>query len=452
MTKRLTNDDFICRAKEVHGDKYDYSKVEYVNSRTKVCIICPEHGEFLQTPTNHFLGKGCPVCAHISTWDKRGRITTEEFIRKAKDVHGNRYDYSKTIYKGFNQKVIITCKEHGDFLTLPNSHVRLGCNCPECAETIKWSKELLEKRGREKYGDRFDYSLSEISSGKDKAKIKCNACGTIFETTPKNHIISRGGCPTCRHKFTAESEGVSFDEFVKRATAKHGNKYQYHKDCYTFLKNKTKITCPIHGVFWQTAMIHLNCGCKLCANEKVAKMQELDTETFIERSIETHGNKYDYSLSKYVDWKTKIKIICRKHGVFEQTPYNHSISGRGCPLCKISSGESIIMNFLKTKNIEFVFQYKIQNIDLFCSNTRLFVDFYLPKHNVIIEFNGMQHYKPIKLWGGQESFEKQQNRDISVKMYCKENNIKLIEIPTKKFGKIKEILTKELKIKVKTKK
>ena len=108
MTK-LTTEEFIKKAREVHGDKYDYSKVEYVKSKAKVTIICPEHGEFLQTPQKHLYGQGCPKCGHKS------ELTTEEFIKKAREVHGDKYDYSNVEYVDAKTNVCIICKQHGVF-------------------------------------------------------------------------------------------------------------------------------------------------------------------------------------------------------------------------------------------------------------------------------------------------------------------------------------------------
>ena len=121
---------FIEKAKKLHGDKCDYSKVNYVNSRTKVTIICSKHGEFLQTPNHHLKGTGCPKCGIINGRNKC-RCTLEEFIEKAKKVHGDKYNYSKVNYVNTYTKVTITCPKHGEFLQSPKSHLK-GRGCPMC--------------------------------------------------------------------------------------------------------------------------------------------------------------------------------------------------------------------------------------------------------------------------------------------------------------------------------
>ena len=124
------NNIFIEKARQIHNDKYDYSKVNYVNSRTKVCIICPEHGEFWQTPHNHLKGYGCAECGKEKS--HLPKITTEDFTAKSKEIHGNKYDYSKVCYKTSDTKVCIICPEHGEFWQTPSNHMN-GSGCPKCA-------------------------------------------------------------------------------------------------------------------------------------------------------------------------------------------------------------------------------------------------------------------------------------------------------------------------------
>ena len=130
MAKRFTKDEFCKKARSVHGEKYDYSKVDYVNSKTKVCIICPKHGSFWQTPSDHFSGCGCPKCANEHRNDWR-RLDTALFIKKAKKIHGEKYDYSKVDYKKSSEKVCIVCPKHGEFWQTPNKHL-LGRGCSLC--------------------------------------------------------------------------------------------------------------------------------------------------------------------------------------------------------------------------------------------------------------------------------------------------------------------------------
>lgn len=138
-----TTDEFIRKAKEVHGDKYNYDKTNYVRSNEKVTITCPTHGDFMQIPSEHLRGKGCPICGEEKRKQNR-RKTNNDFISKAKEVHGDKYNYDKTNYEYSNQKVIITCPIHGDFMQTPNDHIA-GRGCPKCRESKgeKYVNEFL---------------------------------------------------------------------------------------------------------------------------------------------------------------------------------------------------------------------------------------------------------------------------------------------------------------------
>lgn len=138
MARRLTTKEFIQKAIEIHGNKYDYSKVEYKNNKTKVCIICPKHGEFWQIPNSHLNGSKCPKCS--------GKFLDKEyFIEKANKIHNNKYDYSKLVYLGNKTKVEIICSIHGSFWQTPNDHLD-HCGCPECRKSKKLTTETFIKR------------------------------------------------------------------------------------------------------------------------------------------------------------------------------------------------------------------------------------------------------------------------------------------------------------------
>ena len=186
------------------------------------------------------------------------KMTNEKFIIKANIIHNNKYSYSKLEYKSSTKKVIITCKEHGDFIKEANSHLR-GIGCPKCSGV---------------------YRMSSI-------------------------------------------------EFINKCSIIHNNKYDYSLVEYKSMHKKIKIICKEHGDFLQTPINHINLhGCKKCGIDiiKIKNTKKLDD--FLEKSNLKHGNKYDYSLSNYINAKTKIIIICREHGPFEQEPHSH-LSGRG---------------------------------------------------------------------------------------------------------------------------
>ena len=132
--KKLTTEKFVEKARKVHGDKYDYSKVEYKNAHTKVCIICPIHGEFWQIPNDHLNGSGCQKCK-INKIISIKKMDGKKFIEKARKVHGDKYDYSKVEYINSKTKVCIICPEHGEFWQKPNYHINNKSGCPSCSQS-----------------------------------------------------------------------------------------------------------------------------------------------------------------------------------------------------------------------------------------------------------------------------------------------------------------------------
>lgn len=298
MGKKLTISDFVKKAREVHGDKYNYSKVEYAGTHKSVCIICPKHGEFWQRPDCHLNGNGCSKCGieNISS-------TKEEFINKAREVHGDKYDYSKVEYVNSRTNVCIICPEHGEFKQTPDGHLK-GQGCPKC-----------------------------------------------------------------------------------------------------------------------------NGGVKLNTNE------------FIKMAREVHGDKYDYSKVEYVDSHTKVCILCPKHGEFWQTPSNH-LKGQGCPNCNNNKLESEIKLMLDEQGIKY--NYRERKIPWLKG---LELDFYIPDKNIAIECQGIQHFKPIEYFGGEEKYKYTIENDSKKRKLCEENGVRLlyysdlgIEYPYKVFENKEELL------------
>ena len=390
MSKKLTTDEFIEKAKKIHGDKYDYSLVEYINCRIKVEIICPKHGVFKQNPHSHLQNHGCPYCGESK------KLTTEEFIEKSKKVHGDKYDYSLVKYKTNHNKVKIICPKHGEFNQSPNSHLRKS-DCPKCSGNIKLSPEKFVEKAKKIHGDKYDYSLVKYKNTHNKIKIICHIHG-IFEQNLYNHYKG-GNCPKCVGKilFTKEI-------FIEKSKNVHGDKYNYSKVFYKNNNTKVKIICQIHGEFEQTPVSHYGgSGCPKCSGKNKT------TKDIIDEFKKVHGCEYDYSLTEYINSKTKIKIICPKHGIFLQLSDNHK-HGNGCPICLKSRGEMKISRILERHKIEFIREYKFNDCKY---KQKLPFDFYLPEYNTCI---------------GEKSFEKNKIRDQIKNEYCKNNNIKLIRI------------------------
>lgn len=279
---RSNSGEFIIKSKSIHKDRYDYSLVEYENAKTKVKIICSEHGIFEQTPSNHLSGYNCIKCGGKS------KSNTREFIIKSKLIHKDRYDYSLVEYENTKTKVKIICPEHG-----------------------------------------------------------------TFEQLPKNHL-SKSGCPKCSncHKY-------SIDDIIDKSNLIHNNKYTYTDNDITTILNK-------------------------------------------------------------------ITIICPDHGEFEQLASNHIHKKYGCPKCNSSKGETMIMDYLNERGIDFKYQHRFYN----CRNiNELSFDFYLPYYNLCIEYDGIQHFESVEFWGGESKLEYTIKCDNIKNEYCLDNNIKMFRIP-----------------------
>jgi hypothetical protein len=198
MAKVSTTNDFIKRAREIHGDKYDYSKVEYINSKTKVCIICTEHGEFWQTPSNHLQGHGCTKCK-IEKSSIENKSNIRIFTQKSCVIHNNKYDYSKVEYIDSKTKVCIICTEHGEFWQTPSDHLK-GRGCPKC-KNVKSSilhtktNEQFLKEIRQIHNNKYDYSKVKYANSHKKICIICPVHGEFWQT-PNSHLNGQG-CPKC---------------------------------------------------------------------------------------------------------------------------------------------------------------------------------------------------------------------------------------------------------------
>lgn len=421
--RKRTKEEWLQQAHEVHRDKYDYSLVDFnKKSSEHVDIICPIHGKFSQVVRTHLSGGECPKCSRLKSPQYK-KLSKEDFIKRTQKVHSNKYDYSRAIYINYNTKVEIVCSKHGSFFMTPSNHV-LGQGCPKCKLeniskrqlfTKEQNLEILNKVHRNKY----DYSLAEFpdpgENPNKKIKIICPIHG-VFEQALQVHRSGQG-CPECKKIRIADSLRSSTEEFIEKSKRIHGDKYDYSKVNYINNREKVEIICPIHGSFYQKPNSHLSGqGCPECSGNK-----RLTTEEFIKRAREIHGNKYDYSKTEYKNRKTKVEIICPDHGSFYQTPFNHLI-GAGCPVCKESRGETQIRRYLESHNIDFESQKSFKGLG------RMKFDFYLPSYNLCIEYQGEQHYKPFKYFGGEESFRKRIKRDNLKKIYCETHNINLLEI------------------------
>ncbi len=364
------------------------------------------------------------------------KVTFDQFLKRAHDVHGDKYNYDESSFKGMTKNMKIICPIHGEFEQTPKSHTVQKSQCPKCSGTYKNTKEDFINLSKEKFGDRYDYSLVDYEKTEKPVKIICPIHGE-FEQTPYHHLLSKTGCPFCGGTARQNTK-----LFIDRAKKIHGEKFDYSKVDYKNKESKVTIICPVHGEFKQHAGSHLRgIGCSKCSG-----MAQGTTESFIENSEKVHGDKYNYSNVNYVNAHTPVEIICKKHGSFRQKPNNH-LNGAGCPRCSESKGENLVNEILSSYNISYVRQYKFSD----CTNNvigkycrKLPFDFYVSKYNTVIEFDGQQHFIPVF---GEDEFKRLKKTDKLKNQYCKKNGIKLIRIPyTMKKEEIEPYILKELGI------
>ena len=272
MTKTYDTAYFIERANKTHGlGVYDYSKSEYVNSKTKVVIICPTHGEFSQAVGNHLEGKGCKACSVQRVKNANGN-STKGLVISGKAVHGDRYDYSKTIYNSSREKSIFICKIHGEFYQTPEAHLNTS-GCRSCAirkvnDGLKITTDEFIARAKAVHGETYLYDRSVMLGIHTKITVTCRLHGDFTQTADSH--LSGSGCNDCGNIKIGLSNRLSFDDFLAKATERHGDKYVYHRDTFTQSKSTTRITCRKHGDFHQSASKHSSGdGCPKCGNELI---------------------------------------------------------------------------------------------------------------------------------------------------------------------------------------
>ncbi len=279
MTQPLTTNEVIRRFKQVHKDTYNYSKVNYINSYTKVGIICPIHGEFLQLSHSHLSGNGCPLCMPKKIGDLF-RQSKEKFIEKSKKKFKDQFDYSQVIYKNCDTKILLKCNKHNIyFKTTPFIHLKGEGSCPKCryektAKKQKLTKKEFIEKAQKIHGKKYNYEKVKYINNHTKVCIICPIHGEFWQTA--NSHMAGQNCPICSRLNGTKALMNDLNYFITKAKQIHGNKYDYSKSVYIKASKKIKIICPIHGEFWQIADAHLTGkGCRLCVHQISKGEQEI---------------------------------------------------------------------------------------------------------------------------------------------------------------------------------
>lgn len=369
----MTTDEFIAQARALHGDRYGYEKTVFSTKQKKVTVTCSVHGDFETVARCHLAGSHCLKCSG------KAKKTVAEFARDARAVHGDRYDYSKVVYKNNSSKVEIGCALHGSFWMRPITHIQNKAGCPPCAGVTRTTLDDFLTRARSAHGDRYDYSKVEYRDVDSKVTIVCPDHGE-FSQIPYDHWKGRG-CVQCGILKCAGSNRTDQAEFIHTAKAAHGDIYDYSHVHYVNSITKIEIGCQEHGSFFQTPSGHLDStGCPMCST-----VAPVSKDEFIRRAKAVHGNKYDYTATDFLVMHKKATVFCPDHGIFRTMPKDHVAKGAGCPQCAreatSSTGEREVADWLASIGVKIVRNDRT-TLDGFE------IDIFIPSQNIGIEFQG----------------------------------------------------------------
>lgn len=364
--KKINTKTLIKEFTETHGDRYDYSLVNYINSSTKVEIVCREHGPFMQNPTLHKKGANCPECSGLK------RMNSVSFIKKAIAVHGGKYDYRMVDYKNNKSKVSIICPSHGEFKQNPNNHLS-GHGCPYCGNTVPHDTKWFVEQATKVHGSRYSYQQANYTGLDNKVTVICQEHGP-FEQTAAHHLKGCN-CPVC-----SNTVPIDLASFLSRAESVHGDRYDYSKVHNPKSSRKVVITCKEHGEFNQSVYLHLSgSGCPICAGVRHT------SETFQDKANLVHGNKYQYFDGDYSGNTEYITAVCHKHGEFKVRARDHLNNSVGCIKCSrnYSKKEEWLYKELRKEGFKVVRGDKslIPPLEL---------DMVIHDKKIAIEFNGVR--------------------------------------------------------------
>jgi very-short-patch-repair endonuclease len=424
--KRISTEFFIQKAKEIHGDKYDYSRVICLNRSTPVLIYCKVHEHTWKTSfIRHVECKaGCKQCSaeelHKSTLYQRKL----DFIKRARSIHGDKYSYDRVDFKGMREPVEVYCNScEESWFVAAFSHAKpngTGNGCPRCAGRLRTSQNFIDE-ARKIHGNKYDYSRVDFVNSTTPVRVYCPEHKYEWETTWGVHIKLKCGCALCgidKKKRTGTLEVIEMFKSI------HGDAFDYSEyQTWEGWHQTFKCYCKTHKlVFYPTPASHYyqGCGCTGCRADKTSLAQRKTNEEFIRQAAIVHDGFYDYSKCDYQGDANKITFICPKHGEQEQKA-SHHLQGHGCSKCHFKS-EGRIAKFLHLNFITYR-QFSINN--------RRF-DFYLPDFNLIIERDGEQHYHGFHLLADDEkleSLEKNHQIDIEKTELAKQEGITICRLP-----------------------
>lgn len=342
------------------------------------------------------------------------KLTQSEFLEKIQGVHGDKYNYTKSIYQGSHSDILIECFKHGEFTLKAGSFLR-GQICPKCE--IDARKQSFIDAANSIHKNKYDYSKVNYTTNKIPVVIICSEHGEFFQAAGDH--LKGYGCSKCSGKYKPNTK-----EWIKKAQEIHDNRYDYSKVNYIDNKIPVEVICQIHGSFYPIPNNHIlhQSGCPKCNDVSKSLLYRKTTEQFIIDAINVHGIYYNYDKVNYLNKIKKVIIICPIHGEFKQSPGGH-LAGAGCPKCQLKNQTKLLNKLEKSfKDLEILWE----NSPSWLGRQRF--DIYFSKYNIAVEYNGQQHYVPVKRFGGEIQFLKTKELDELKRQKCKDNDCVLFEV------------------------
>lgn len=425
MSKRKTQEEYI---KEV-SERNPYVEVlgEYINSNTKILHRCKNCGnEWLQKPAHILAGHGCKKCANRNLVKER-TFSNDEFFEKLQSVNNLIKPLEK--YMGMNNKIKFKCLKDDYIWSAIPSSILQGHGCPRCAGNERYTQERFIEKVNNLNPNII--ILGEYIRADKSIRCQCRTCNNIWNPVA-NTLLQGIGCPKC-------NKGIRTTE-------------QYIKDLE--IKNPT-IICIDDFVDVSTKILH---KCLICSHEwfilpsnalSKAKCPICSKSnhyiTYRNKFLDMLNKKQIKCISEYKGSQNPISCKCMVCGYTWDIKYANSLKYSGCPKCHLSfsKGEECVSKYLTDMHIKFERQKKYKSLKGI-GNLPLSYDFYLPIHNILIEFQGRQHFQPIKYFGGNKTFIVQQIHDLRKRKYAKEHNINFLTIWYDEIDKIPQILNQYL--------
>jgi len=361
-----------------------------------------------------------------------------EFLRLAREKYGNAFEYPDLPDSVKRCVISIVCKTHGKVEMIARDHLRTKHGCPRCAYLkmkipVEDSNRKLIQKSKQKYKDKFDYSHVNLTTERGgKVQIVCPIHGR-FESSLKNHLHSAAGCSNCGTDLWLLNV-TKYKELNDAAIAArkiHGDKYTYLN--YDIQTNILRYRCQTHGELEQPISTHLTGrGCMACSRIH----RTITADEFIRRAKRIHPVGYSYVLSELKTVNDKITITHDCGRVYKSRVSNH-LAGQGCMRCKSSAGEGKIRNFLETNAIPYQDQFKIDGYPYR-------FDFYLPELNMLIEYDGQQHFEPVDYFGGIRDFLRTRERDEKKNALAKSRGMPLIRVSYRHFDNLETVLSRAI--------